>query len=430
MYCSNCGAENNDNASYCVKCGCRLNAGNLVKDKHKRNKSGKIYMVLTALVLVVTIVIASVFDLWPWSHETFDDVKRMTDDNVFEKDTQKDTLSTSTDGGDANDTFSLDAIVEECPDCQAAIETYIEMIRLGHDITATKEEFEELENLKCSQMQHFCTAHTIYVENVPYVFRGGSGIYTGDWVGAGPSGKGTYIGNVYGKVVTYTGDWGFGVPNGEGELYAESGYLRGWDMIYSGEFRNGKRDGTGSWQEYYADSEKVVNPQPVLRIYDQAVYSNDMLTDWIDCVDYDANTGEILHYSKMMTNEKGEPIMGTTWGKNDLSPEDQKVVDAIGTAIICGTLIYIVGEGVRSVTDPHYADSIYKGQTPEEANAELQQYWAKKDAEDIERQLKQKKDDLAARADDELSRLEAQGIYSGDEYAGWNRQFYENAEEW
>ena len=70
MYCSKCGAENDEQAVFCVKCGQRLNAGSEAKRNPEKKSSGKIYMVLTALVLVATLVIVSVFNLWPWSKET------------------------------------------------------------------------------------------------------------------------------------------------------------------------------------------------------------------------------------------------------------------------------------------------------------------------------------------------------------------------
>lgn len=48
MYCSNCGAEVNENAVVCIKCGCAVNGG-LKRDALDPNKSDKDW--LTTLLL-------------------------------------------------------------------------------------------------------------------------------------------------------------------------------------------------------------------------------------------------------------------------------------------------------------------------------------------------------------------------------------------
>ena len=58
----------------------------------------------------------------------------------------------------------------------------------------------------------------------------------------------------------------------------------------------------------------------------------------------------------------------------------------------------MAGEMVQSLTDPHYADSIYQGKTPEEQLAELNRYNEQKAAEEQERLQKEqekKKSDKA-----------------------------------
>lgn len=403
MFCTNCGANNNEGAKFCTKCGQKLTniaaADNTVEIK--KGKSNNMFMISISLVLIATIVTISVFDLWPWSNGAGNDMGIAQD---------KGSLA-SNDEMCSFESFSLDAIIDECPDCQSAIETYIEMIKVAQDWTTSKEELEMLESQKCNQMQHLCTAKIIQVENVPYVFRGGFGLYTGEWMGAGPSGKGSFIGTVYGNIVTYDGDWGFGVPNGEGELFAESGYLRGWDSTYNGEFKNGMRDGIGSWLEYYDDSEKVVAPQPRYRIYDIATYSNDALTDWVNCADYDAETGELLGYCKMKTDETGAPLMGERWGADELSPEEENALGVAVSLLITGAVIYMGTEMVRSFTDPHYADSIYKGQTREEQMAELNQYRQQKEQEQQEQK-----------------RLEADRLADEKAYANYQLDRWESGE--
>ena len=395
MFCTNCGANNNEGAKFCTKCGQQLSY-NVVADNTVGKKNGKPrnrFMISISLVLVVTIVTISVFDLWPWNNNGSGNERNNETENAMEIAQDKENPA-SNDEMYSVESFSLDAIVEECPDCQSAIETYIEMIKLAQDWTTSKEELEILEDQKCNQMQHLCTAQIIQVENVPYVFRGAFGLYTGDWMGAGPCGKGSFSGTVYGTIVTYDGDWGFGVPNGEGELYAESGYSRGWDVTYTGQFKNGMRDGVGAWFEYY-DGWQPADPRPRYKIYDIATYSNDMLTDWVNCANYDAETGELLGYCKMKTNEKGASLMGEQWGADELSPEEKDALGVAGSLFIAGVMIYMGSEMVSSLTDPHYADDIYKGKTPEEQMAELNQYRQQKEKEQ-EEQKQLEADKLAA----------------------------------
>lgn len=215
MYCMNCGTKNEDQAKFCAKCGQQLVAA-IVDEKPKpaRRKSKSLYMILTSLVLVITITTVTIFDLWPWSTKAD---KRKSGTQTQQTDGNKTKLDdiqggeqiASSDGVITFENFPLVAIIEQCPDCQAALDTYIAMLAACQDWTTSSEEIEALENQLCEQMQHFCTAEAIYVEDVPYVYHGSFGLYTGDWIGAGPAGKGTYLGTVYDtKIVSYEGDWG------------------------------------------------------------------------------------------------------------------------------------------------------------------------------------------------------------------------------
>lgn len=409
MYCMNCGTKNDDQAKFCIKCGQQLTDSVVVNEKPKpaKGKPKSWSMVLISLVLVVAIIVVSVFDLWPWSEKSD---KKANGDFTQQGEVQNGEQVASSDGTVTFENFSLDAIVGQCPDCQAAIETYIETIRVCQDWTTSKEEIVALENQKCAQMQHFCTADAIYVEDIPYTYHGSFGLYTGDWIGAGPAGNGTYTGTIYEtNLVSYTGDWGFGLPNGEGQLYLDN-YLGTWDMTYTGQMKNGMRDGTGSWFEY---DDGGGYHEPTFRIYDEAVYSQNQLSEWTDCVKYDAETGEILQYCKMKTDEAGLPIMGETWGPDELSPEMENALGVAGALCIVGVTAYMAGELVQSLTDPHYADSIYKGQTIEEQMAELDRYNEQKALENQERMEREEKNKERNKniAWDEMKKLEANGDY-------------------
>lgn len=421
MYCMNCGEKNDDQARFCIKCGQPLTGGTVVEKKSSpvKKKSKNANMITVSLILVAAIIVASVFNLWPWSARTDKDTN-IAQAGKEQGQTKEQTEEQATADAVTFDNFSLDEIVAQCPDCQAALETYIATIAACQDWTTSQETIQALENQKCAQMQHFCTAQAIYVEDIPYAYHGSYGFYTGDWIGAGPAGKGTYSGSIYDtNIVSYTGDWGFGMPNGEGELYLQN-YFGPWDMTYTGQMKNGMRDGTGSWFEYYDDSGFH---KPTFRIYDEAVYNQDQLTDWTDCVKYDAETGEILEYCKMKTDEKGWPVQGSVWGPDDLSPEQENALGIVGSLFIVGVTAYMAGEMVQSLTDPHYADSIYKSKTPEEQLAELNQYneqKAAKEQERLEREKQQKESDKAW-AGGMLDKLDAGEI----PYYENNRSYYE-----
>ena len=340
MYCMKCGAENDDQSKYCVKCGHQLNA--VAKDGNKsekdKRKSRNMFIIAISLVLVVTIVIISVFDLWPWSFRR----DKKASDSQSDRNVNSVEMKSDTGTSTVSD-ISLDEIVERCPDCEAAIETYIELLKISRDWTSSTDDIEALESQKCAQMQHLCTAGTIYVEDMPYAYHGSFGFYTGDWVGAGPSGKGSYFGTVYGgRIISYDGDWGFGLPNGNGVLYEEN-YLRDWDRTYIGEMKNGVRDGEGTWFEYHEDQESL-NPTPTYRAYDKATYSNNCLTDKITCVEYDAGTGEIRKYFYAVTDDKGDPQMLQTWGADELSPDVEDKLHATIFAVATTWMAVELGE--------------------------------------------------------------------------------------
>lgn len=401
MYCMNCGTKNGDQAKFCVKCGQQLTDNVIIEKKPNpaRKKSKSKSMVLISLVLVVAIVIVTVFNLRHGSKE------------------QEGRQASSSDGAITFEDFSLDAIAEQCPDCKAAIETYIATLEASQDWTTAKEELEALEEQKCAQMQHFCTAQAIYVEDIPYAYRGSFGSYTGDWIGAGPSGQGTYIGTVYGtNIVSYTGGWGFGVPNGEGELYLEN-YLGDWDMTYTGQMKNGMRDGTGSWFEYSDGNEYKA---PSFRIYDDAVYSQDQLTEWTECVKYDADTGDILEYCMMITDEAGLPLMGDSWGPNDLSPEEEKALGIATVVASFGIMAYLTYSAV-TVENIHDSDAGNQSML-----ADVNSWRERKAAEEQERLEEEEKRQAEIRQEnrDICDELEAAGKTDTWEYYSASKYSY------
>lgn len=416
MYCMNCGTKNEDQAKYCAKCGQQL-VGTIVVGKEinpAKRKSRNLFMASISLVLVATITIVTIFDLWPWSARA----DKKADATRMEQ-IEEDKAAETDEGIVTFESLSLDAIIEQCPDCQVAMETYISMLKAAQDWTTSKEELEALENQLCVQMQHFCTAKQIYVEDIPYAYKGSFGLYTGDWLGAGPSGNGTYIGTIYDiNIVSYTGGWGFGVPNGMGELYVEN-YLGDWDMTYRGGMKNGMWDGAGSWSEYCDGNEFN---RPHFRIYDEATYSQDQLTDWIRCVCYYADTGEIDYYCDMTTDESGMPMMGIPWGANDLSPEEQ---EALGFATVVG----IFGFTAYLTYSALDVDYDYDVEASNQRVLEETQRFQALDAAEKEaaaRRAEEERKENQAWAGDQLDRLEANGDYGSLEYQYYEGIYYGN----
>ena len=103
--------------------------------------------------------------------------------------------------------------------------------------------------------------------------------------------------------------------------------------------------------------------------------------------------------------------MGERWGADELSPEEKNALGVAGSLFIAGTVVYMGSEMISSLTDPHYADSIYKGKTPEEQMAELNQY----------RQQKEKEQE-------EQKRLEADRLADEKAYANTQLDRWENGE--
>ena len=421
MYCSQCGAENSEQDDFCASCGQPLKkSGNTQKRPGKKKKTGNIYLVLTALVLIITLVVVSIFNLWPWKSSNKSSTKAQT---------------TETDKQANDNGFSLEAIAKQCPDCHDSLETYTQIIKAAQDWTTTKEKLSELTSKLYTQMQHVCTAQTIQVEDVPYSYKGSFGLYTGDWVGAGPSGKGTYMGYVNGgNMISYEGDWGYGLPNGNGVLYEEN-YFGDWSRNYTGQMKDGMRNGTGSWIEFHNDSGNI-SPTPTYRIYNAATYSNDCLLEWIDCVEYYKNTGEIKKYFKAKTDEKGYPLMGETWQADELSPEMKNTLGVAGALFVVGVTVYMMSdltdEVIRSMTDPHYIDDIYKPKTELEQMEELNNYEERKEKERFE-DMKRKREKARANreyAANKLDELESSGDFNSLDYQYFDGMFNSGEDPW
>ena len=228
-------------AKYCIKCGTQIGTYSADKPQIQPQNNKTTKNPKKRKWLPVAVVILALFALI------------MMFSGTSKNGTNKKTKASKTSDGDISVSgkgFSLDVINKQCPGCEQALNTYIDLMAEADSLNSTKESIDYLCEEKYYQMQHNCTAEVIDVENVPYAYRGSLGTYTGQWKGAGPSGHGTYQGSVYwSDAVSYTGDWLNGLPDGEGELYIEN-FKGGWDMEYKGHMTAGKRNGDGNIVEY------------------------------------------------------------------------------------------------------------------------------------------------------------------------------------
>lgn len=328
MYCMKCGTQNKEEAKFCIKCGTPIGTYRADVSLSQPQNTETVNNSKKKKWLPVAVGILAIFALiMIFSGTSKKEPNKKTDVGK----TSDVDISVSGKG------FSLDAINKQCPGCEQALNTYIDLMTEADSLNSTKESIDYLCEEKYYQMQHNCTAEVIDVEDVPYAYRGSVGTYTGQWKGAGPSGHGTYQGSIYwSDAVSYTGDWLNGLPDGEGELYIEK-FKGGWDMEYKGHMTAGMRDGTGNIVEY------LEVPQPAkYRIYDSTVFQNDIICQNTECVEYSAETGEILRYYIMIGNENGWVDAVSTWGANELSPSERQALDIAECAMVWGTVGYVV----------------------------------------------------------------------------------------
>jgi len=347
MYCIKCGTQNPEGVGFCIKCGSSmdLNSG---EDIRPQKKGSPVIAVVAILAVIIIVGVIKV-------------------------------LTGVIAGGQKTDekSFSLDAISKQCDGCEEALNVYLEMLEESKSLNSTPEIVEAYEEELSRCMRHDCSAKVIQVENIPYAYRGSVGVYSGGWQGAGPSGYGTYKGAVYwSDVVSYTGDWKYGLPDGEGELYVQE-YAGGWDMEYKGQLAEGKRNGEGYLIEYYRS---IGDGMPSkYRIYDKTVFQYDELARETECVQYLADTGELHSYYRMIGDGNGWVDIKQQWYANELSPEQQQLLDYAECAFVIGTIGYMVNTAI------HASEEVPR-KSYEEQMAELNHWREQKEAEERQAQ--------------------------------------------
>lgn len=309
MFCKYCGTETADDAQFCPKCG-KSTGTQVVQNNaavpQQNNPGGinlKILIPLVAVIAVLCVVI------------------------VIKLTGKSDTNSDSIVGGDLP--------VEEdiqCTGCKEALAAYSALLDSAQAYGDNKDEINACSARFYSAMHHNCTADITNVENVPFVYRGCSGTYTGEWKGAGPFGTGAFDGKTKNKnrKISYSGDWSYGLPEGTGNLYVEDFAESSWNMYYTGTMQAGNREGTGYIYEF--NNGGAYNP--MFRIYDEATFQNDIMTSVTDLAQYDNETGELLYYDRVTGDDSGWVTEITHWGANELNPEQKQLLDLAGCVFV------------------------------------------------------------------------------------------------
>lgn len=409
MYCTKCGNQVNDGAKFCTKCGQQFNKGSQIYPAailHKKTN----YLVFVVIGIIIILLLLVIRFL----------VKN--EDTGLSLIGEDAGLSlTNEDTGELYDNGCLNfaAIIMQCEYCETPLNTLVEFCDLGTAYGYDKDKIDACSIKKYNEMQHNCTADVIQVENIPYVYRGCYGTYSGDWQGAGPVGTGTFIGEqrLSSGMIAYTGDWKYGLPEGEGELYIINSIdYRGNDFKYVGQVSAGLRNGTGYLYEY------APGASGFYRIYDQSVYQNDILAVETDAVRYDLDTGEVIYYERFIGEEESGWYCGLTaqWGANELSPEQKKLMDYV----MIGAIGYIIYKTVDSAIN--VPESYDYEKSNQEMLAKLEESRAKEQAELLERQAREAKEAEKTRKWNEDKYYEA--LYNDpDEYYIQTKNYKYNA---
>ena len=348
MFCTKCGAELANDAQFCTKCGEKTSIKNadsikdnneisnvqkLKSENHKTlktssqkevNKNVKILIPMVAVIAILLVVI----------------VKLAAGKN-------------GTSGGGLfaskknDDKADLSTIAEECPECGAAIETLLDLEEMGLAFGFNETKMKEAEKNKYNQMHHNCSADTINVENKLYTYKCAVGLYSGEWKGAGPSGKGSFVGTIRNsdRMVSYDGDWAYGLPEGKGTLFIDK-YQGDYDMTYQGDMVMGMRHGTGLLIE------SVTNKQyfdDYYIAYEETIFANDTLTRETFFTKRDYKTDEDLAYGIASGDGNGNEYLAcSTWKPGELSPREKNALENAEAMLALGVLGWVCYDGLTS----------------------------------------------------------------------------------
>ena len=352
MFCTKCGANINDDSAFCMKCGQPVNKPN-VKQVKKKAASKSELIILGIIGISIILLIGTIIKLVKKN-----DSNASTDIGIF--------ASSNSDQGD--DTIDFTKIVSQCPSCEEPLNLLVELCDLSTEFGYDEDGIKYVSSLKCDAMKHYCTADVIQVVNLPYVYRGYYGAYTGAWQGAGPTGYGTFVGKERFRdfILSYTGDWAYGLPNGQGELYVENFLNTGNTITYSGNMTDGMRDGPGYMQE------KI--PNLGYLVYGDTYFSYDNLAQETVATLFDMDTGEECEYFDYVSDGNGSVTIVEHWKKGEIRPSQMQQYEIAAGVLFAGFIAYNYSKSQNQLAD-------YKNQLKSEVMADAQRNDAQREAD-------------------------------------------------
>lgn len=379
MYCRKCGNQIPDDAKFCTRCGqSTIKQGSKIKTSAKLVKKSD-YVVLAVMGIIIVFLISRIGSLTKAGNDNL----AKADNGIFTSEKEEDTGEVYENGS-----LNFEPIISQCEYCEAPLNTLVEFCDLGTAYGYDEDKINACSIKKYNEMQHNCTADVIQVENLPYVYRCCYGSYSGEWQGAGPTGTGTFVGKtrLSENFISYTGDWKYGLPDGEGELFIEKFHVR--DMRYKGQMSAGLRHGTGYMFECFASGAPGTGTN-FYRIYDQSVFQNDILAVETEAEDYDLETGEILRYLTLIGGDDADVYETASWSPGELSPKEKQLRDAAATAVVVGTLGYMIYASVDGYKKGVQEVDAYLEKRNQEMMADLEKYRAQQEAELLEQQARE-----------------------------------------
>ena len=333
MFCVKCGAELANDVLFCTKCGERtsIKKTNSNKDNNfinikktnvqshvlvksiSNNENIKILIPMVAIIAALFVVI----------------VKLAAG------------RSTGTGGGlfaskKNDDKADFGLIVDECPECAEAIDSLLNLEEMGLAFGFSESKMKEAESSKYSLMHHNCSADTVMVKDKLYVYRCAVGLYSGEWKGAGPFGKGSFVGTIKNttKSVSYDGDWAYGLPEGKGTLFINR-YDGNMDMTYQGDMMAGMRHGVGLLYEAMADLGYERHYDELYTIYDETTFERDNIAQETFCTSYKMDTNEEMYYDIVVGDGQGRPSsLHGRWKVGELSPMEKQQLENFETGLV------------------------------------------------------------------------------------------------
>ena len=248
---------------------------------------------------------------------------------------------------------------------------------------------------------HNCTAQQVYVQNMKTDIDGYVGYYTGEWLGTGPCGYGSFAGSTpnctrderdnlytYSDYLSYTGYWDYNMPSGQGDLYyyhnktnKVNGFAYNYEQFFTGEFQNGRKNGVGVQHEIQ-ETVRDTSTEYTEWFYDQGTYVNGDLAENVKFAQY--NEKGDPKFSGIATGVLEGPGRGIVEYKQRMHSDTFLKADrdkAIKDAALWFTGLAAVAAGAYLASQIGGGADYYSTQDSDTAAADLDYYFAQKEEE-------------------------------------------------